>query len=74
MLCADLAVQWVTAVHSGRANLEGEVSELHVLCENVEHAHHLGEDEYAMAGLPQPHQELVQQVQLPTATNEGLCV
>ena len=52
--------------------LEMEVPEAHVVCQDVQHAHHLGENEDAMSGLVETHQQLVQQVQLATSTNQSL--
>lgn len=54
------------------AHLVGVVFELHVLCQNVQHAHHLREDEDSMATSMKPSQQFVQQEQLPTASDEML--
>lgn len=53
-------------------NLEVEVPEAHVVSQDVQHAHHLGEDEDAMSSLVETHQKLVQQVELATPTNQSL--
>ena len=37
-----------------------EVSQLQILCQDVQHAHHLREDEYSVARVTQPRQQLVQ--------------
>lgn len=52
--------------------LEVEVPEAHVLGQHIQHAYHLREDEHAVTGLVESHQQLVQQVQLTTATNQSL--
>ena len=48
------------------------MSQLQVLRDDVQHANHLREDEYTMPRFLQPHQELVQQDQLPTALHQAL--
>ena len=46
-------------VHILICDLEGKVSELHVLSKNIQHSDHLGEDQDTMAGLSQANQQLV---------------
>ncbi len=53
-------------------SLEGKVAQLQVLADQVEHAHHLREDEHAVARFAQAHQQLVQQHQLSRAANQLL--
>ena len=44
----------------------------HVVAKDIQHAHHLAEDEHAMAILPQAREQLVQQDHLPAVHNEAL--
>ena len=53
-------------------DLVNKVAELEVLCDDVEHADHLREDEHAVTRLFESHQQLVQQDQLPTALHQAL--
>ena len=56
----------------GSIYLEGEAFGLQVLCQQVQHAHHLREDEDPVARLLEAHQQLVQQNQLTTALDQRL--
>ena len=54
------------------ADLELEAAHGEVVGQDVEHAHHLGEDEHAVAGVLESTQQLVQQEQLAAPANQLL--
>lgn len=53
-------------------NLILEMSQLEILCQDVQHPDHLREDENSMPCLLQSHQQLIEQNQLSTALHQKL--
>lgn len=52
--------------------LKEELSAPEVFSQDIQHPHHLREDEHSVASLLQTHQKFVQQNQFPTAANQLL--
>ena len=57
---------------TGPTDLVGEVPQLHVLCKDVQHPHHLREDENPVPPLFETNKQLVRQIELATATDQSL--
>lgn len=62
----------MNVTHLSPAHLEEKLSAPQVLSQDVQHPDHLGEDEDSVASLFQPHQQFIQQNQLPTAADKVL--